>query len=183
MNLIEHLIYDVCYAVLCLCLSLVWETGWQIREEEGNSQRNNRDYNTQSTSGYQRRIHWEVDIWIRDWSFHPQSCQTIWSGISWWLELFEINGKWKKTFLSYMFMFLHAKGEFLKIRTLFQVRIFESHCGSLTQYGMKHMRAFANICNKGISKDEMEEACITASRSYDSGSWWPSNRGYSVWWW
>ncbi|KAH7686824.1 Peptidase C13 legumain protein [Dioscorea alata] len=60
------------------------------------------------------------------------------------------------------------------------VRIFESHCGSLTQYGMKHMRAFANICNKGISKDAMEEACITACRSYDSGSWWPSNRGYSV---
>ncbi|KAM0935084.1 putative legumain protein [Dioscorea sansibarensis] len=60
------------------------------------------------------------------------------------------------------------------------VRVFESHCGSLTQYGMKHMRAFANICNKGISKDAMEEACITACRSYGSGSWWPSNGGYSV---
>ncbi|VAI75144.1 unnamed protein product [Triticum turgidum subsp. durum] len=29
------------------------------------------------------------------------------------------------------------------------VRDFESQCGSLTQYGMKHMRAFTNIYNMG----------------------------------
>ncbi|XP_019156427.1 PREDICTED: vacuolar-processing enzyme beta-isozyme [Ipomoea nil] len=39
------------------------------------------------------------------------------------------------------------------------VRVFETHCGSLGQYGMKHMRAFANICNSNISEAAMEEAC------------------------
>lgn len=43
-----------------------------------------------------------------------------------------------------------------------QVNEFESHCGSLKQYGMKHMRAFANICNGGISNKEMEDACSGA---------------------
>ncbi|OIT37385.1 vacuolar-processing enzyme beta-isozyme, partial [Nicotiana attenuata] len=42
------------------------------------------------------------------------------------------------------------------------VRLFELHCGSLTQYGMKHMRAFANICNNGVSRDAMEEAFMAA---------------------
>ncbi|KAJ6326912.1 hypothetical protein OIU78_013908 [Salix suchowensis] len=42
------------------------------------------------------------------------------------------------------------------------VRRFETHCGSLTQYGMKHMRAFANICNGGVSQASMEEACFAA---------------------
>ncbi|AQK73110.1 Vacuolar processing enzyme 1 [Zea mays] len=41
------------------------------------------------------------------------------------------------------------------------VRIFESHCGSLTQYGMRHMRAFANIC-------------------YNSARWSPLAQGYSA---
>ncbi|KAL5202947.1 hypothetical protein ABZP36_013899 [Zizania latifolia] len=31
------------------------------------------------------------------------------------------------------------------------VRTFEAHCGSLGPYGMKHMRAFANICNAGVA--------------------------------
>ncbi|KAJ0482853.1 putative legumain protein [Helianthus annuus] len=30
------------------------------------------------------------------------------------------------------------------------VRTFETHCGSLTQYGMKHTRTFANACNNGV---------------------------------
>ncbi|ONK61017.1 uncharacterized protein A4U43_C08F25230 [Asparagus officinalis] len=60
------------------------------------------------------------------------------------------------------------------------VRVFESHCGSLTQYGMKHMRAFANICNKAISLKTMEEACISACGSYNSAKWSPLLHGYSA---
>ncbi|GAB4857040.1 hypothetical protein Ancab_014951 [Ancistrocladus abbreviatus] len=61
------------------------------------------------------------------------------------------------------------------------VRIFETHCGSLTQYGMKHMRAFANICNNDISKSDMEKACSAACRGYNLGGskWHPSSHGYS----
>ncbi|KAL5067687.1 hypothetical protein RYX36_018574 [Vicia faba] len=61
-----------------------------------------------------------------------------------------------------------------------RVRMFEAHCGSLTQYGMKHMRAFANICNSGISEDSMEEACMAACGGYDVGLLHPSNKGYSA---
>ncbi|OAY66880.1 Vacuolar-processing enzyme [Ananas comosus] len=60
------------------------------------------------------------------------------------------------------------------------VRIFESHCGSLTQYGMKHMRAFANICNSGVSADAMKGACVSACRGYNSIKWSPVSRGYSA---
>ena len=35
------------------------------------------------------------------------------------------------------------------------VRTFETHCGSLSQYGMKHMRSLANICNAGFKKETM----------------------------
>ncbi|XP_074341031.1 legumain-like [Apium graveolens] len=41
------------------------------------------------------------------------------------------------------------------------VKTFEMHCGKLTQYGMKHTRAFANMCNNGVTSFEMEEACMT----------------------
>ncbi|KAG4171566.1 hypothetical protein ERO13_A12G217900v2 [Gossypium hirsutum] len=61
------------------------------------------------------------------------------------------------------------------------VRLFETHCGSLTQYGMKHMRAFANICNSDVSQSSMEEACVAAcSSSHDPTQWHPSNHGYSA---
>ncbi|XP_048319871.2 legumain [Ziziphus jujuba] len=60
------------------------------------------------------------------------------------------------------------------------VRLFESHCGSLTQYGMKHMRAFANICNHGAFQDSLEEACLAACSGYDHGQLHPSNTGYSA---
>ncbi|XP_047331620.1 vacuolar-processing enzyme-like [Impatiens glandulifera] len=61
------------------------------------------------------------------------------------------------------------------------VRVFEMHCGSLTQYGMKHMRAFANICNSGVSKDAMEKACMGACSMKNSVKWHPSNiGGYSA---
>lgn len=68
----------------------------------------------------------------------------------------------------------------LKFGVALQVRVFETHCGSLTQYGMKHMRAFANICNNGVSEVSMEEACMAACGGYDAGHWHPSNRGYSA---
>lgn len=60
------------------------------------------------------------------------------------------------------------------------VQVFESHCGSLTQYGMKHMRAFANICNRDIPMNTMEEACISACGSYNSAMWSPLIHGYSA---
>ncbi|KAF9689474.1 hypothetical protein SADUNF_Sadunf01G0095900 [Salix dunnii] len=60
------------------------------------------------------------------------------------------------------------------------VRLFETHCGSLTQYGMKHMRAFANICNGGVSLASMEEACVTACSDRDAEEPHPSNQGYSA---
>ncbi|KAG9452417.1 hypothetical protein H6P81_005321 [Aristolochia fimbriata] len=60
------------------------------------------------------------------------------------------------------------------------VQVFESECGSLTQYGMKHMRAFANICNKGISKEAMKEACQEACSRSLSGSSNLFVRGHST---
>ncbi|KAI6702246.1 hypothetical protein NL676_011382 [Syzygium grande] len=59
------------------------------------------------------------------------------------------------------------------------VRVFETHCGSLTQYGMKHMRAFANICNGRVTRESMEEACASACGGH-GGLWHPSNLGYSA---
>ncbi|OEL34501.1 Vacuolar-processing enzyme beta-isozyme 1 [Dichanthelium oligosanthes] len=60
------------------------------------------------------------------------------------------------------------------------VRIFESHCGSLTQYGMKHMRAFANICNSGTPDIAMKHASISACGSYNSAKWSPLVQGHSA---
>ncbi|XP_051207852.1 vacuolar-processing enzyme beta-isozyme 1 [Lolium perenne] len=60
------------------------------------------------------------------------------------------------------------------------VRVFESHCGSLTQYGMKHMRAFANLCNNGVSEAEMKEASVSACDGYSSAKWNPLVLGHSA---
>ncbi|KAL6903423.1 hypothetical protein ACP4OV_004236 [Aristida adscensionis] len=60
------------------------------------------------------------------------------------------------------------------------VRVFESHCGSLTQYGMKYMRAFANICNNGASEKKMREASINACSSYNLAKWSPVTQGHSA---
>ncbi|XP_050229524.2 vacuolar-processing enzyme [Mercurialis annua] len=61
------------------------------------------------------------------------------------------------------------------------VRVFETHCGSLTQYGLKHMRAFANICNAGVSRASVEEACYAMCDWHDLGeSWLPTTQGYSA---
>nr|GLL23527.1 vacuolar-processing enzyme-like [Ipomoea trifida] len=42
------------------------------------------------------------------------------------------------------------------------VKIFEEHCGALGEYGRKHMRAFANICNNAISLAAMGKASMAA---------------------
>lgn len=60
------------------------------------------------------------------------------------------------------------------------VRTYEMHCGSLTQYGMKHMRAFANICNNGVTKAAMEKACVVACNGHDLGQWRPTEYSFSA---
>ncbi|GAB4837131.1 hypothetical protein Ancab_002042 [Ancistrocladus abbreviatus] len=42
------------------------------------------------------------------------------------------------------------------------VGIYKQHCGSLSRYGIKHMRAFANMCNAGVGKDQMAQALTNA---------------------
>ncbi|KAK9198461.1 hypothetical protein WN944_013645 [Citrus x changshan-huyou] len=56
------------------------------------------------------------------------------------------------------------------------VRVFETHCGLLTQYGMKHMRAFANICNSGVSQALMEETSEAACSGNELRQWHPAIR-------
>ncbi|XP_022872058.1 vacuolar-processing enzyme-like [Olea europaea var. sylvestris] len=60
------------------------------------------------------------------------------------------------------------------------VRSFETHCGSLSQYGMKHMRSIANICNAGIKQEQMAEASAQACASFPSSSWSSLHRGFSA---
>jgi len=49
------------------------------------------------------------------------------------------------------------------------VRAYERRCGPLAQYGMKHMRSLANICNVGVGEDSMakvaSQACATVAPS------------------
>ncbi|KAL3650766.1 hypothetical protein CASFOL_007169 [Castilleja foliolosa] len=60
------------------------------------------------------------------------------------------------------------------------VRTFETHCGSLSQYGMKHMRSIANICNAGVKREQMAEASAQACNSFPSNSWSSLHRGFSA---
>ncbi|GER48886.1 vacuolar-processing enzyme [Striga asiatica] len=60
------------------------------------------------------------------------------------------------------------------------VRTFETHCGSLSQYGMKHMRLVANICNAGIAKEQMAEASAQACVNFPSNPWSSLSRGFSA---
>ncbi|KAM0968193.1 hypothetical protein ACFX2I_016531 [Malus domestica] len=60
------------------------------------------------------------------------------------------------------------------------VRSFETHCGSLSQYGMKHMRSLANICNAGMTREQMAEASAQACVSAPSGRWSSLHRGFSA---
>ncbi|KAK6140882.1 hypothetical protein DH2020_025376 [Rehmannia glutinosa] len=61
-----------------------------------------------------------------------------------------------------------------------QVRTFETHCGSLSQYGMKHMRSIANICNAGVKREQMAEASAQACSSFPSNSWSSLHGGFSA---
>lgn len=60
------------------------------------------------------------------------------------------------------------------------VRTFESHCGSLSQYGMKHMRALANICNENISVDAMARVSAEACTQVPLGYFSSLQRGFSA---
>ncbi|XP_047049253.1 vacuolar-processing enzyme-like [Lolium rigidum] len=44
----------------------------------------------------------------------------------------------------------------------YMVRRFEERCGGLGQYGMKHMRSVANICNAGVREEAMDKAASQA---------------------
>ncbi|RWW18751.1 hypothetical protein GW17_00017239 [Ensete ventricosum] len=60
------------------------------------------------------------------------------------------------------------------------VRTFESHCGSLSQYGMKHMRSLANICNAGVSKETMAKVAAQACTAVPSNRWSSLHRGFTA---
>ncbi|KAI3505199.1 hypothetical protein L1887_27163 [Cichorium endivia] len=60
------------------------------------------------------------------------------------------------------------------------IRTYEAYCGSLTQYGMKHTRTFANMCNNGVTQEEMDEASKARCSSYSMGQWNPATVGYSA---
>jgi legumain len=45
---------------------------------------------------------------------------------------------------------------------------------------MKYTRAFANLCNNGVSKAEMKEASISACGGYNAAKWSPLVLGYSA---
>ncbi|KAG6739493.1 hypothetical protein POTOM_057091 [Populus tomentosa] len=60
------------------------------------------------------------------------------------------------------------------------VRTFETHCGSVSQYGMKHMRSLANLCNAGVGTEQMAEASAQACVSFPSGPWSTLHKGFSA---
>ncbi|GFP88051.1 vacuolar-processing enzyme gamma-isozyme [Phtheirospermum japonicum] len=60
------------------------------------------------------------------------------------------------------------------------VRTFESHCGSLSQYGMKYTRSLANICNAGVKTKQMAKASAQACTSIPSNRWSSLKEGFSV---
>ncbi|KAK1266352.1 hypothetical protein QJS04_geneDACA002519 [Acorus gramineus] len=60
------------------------------------------------------------------------------------------------------------------------VRSFEMHCGSLSQYGMKHMRSLANICNAGVKNEMMAEVSAQACVRVPPTPWSSVHRGFSA---
>ncbi|KAI0494150.1 hypothetical protein KFK09_024281 [Dendrobium nobile] len=60
------------------------------------------------------------------------------------------------------------------------IRIFETHCGSLSEYGMKHTRSFANICNAGISNETMTKVSAEVCSHIPSTRRSSLHRGFSV---
>ncbi|KAH0451879.1 hypothetical protein IEQ34_019178 [Dendrobium chrysotoxum] len=63
----------------------------------------------------------------------------------------------QKELLDIMTNCMHVDNSINLIRKLLfgSKKIFEMHCGSLSQYGMKHVSSIANICNVGISNEIM----------------------------
>ena len=41
-----------------------------------------------------------------------------------------------------------------------KVTTYEDHCGPLSSYGMKYTRAIANMCNAGVTADQMAAASV-----------------------
>uniref|UniRef100_A0A7N0TMG9 Legumain prodomain domain-containing protein n=1 Tax=Kalanchoe fedtschenkoi TaxID=63787 RepID=A0A7N0TMG9_KALFE len=60
------------------------------------------------------------------------------------------------------------------------VRTFETSCGPLSQYGMKHMRSIANICNAGITNEQMADASAQACVSIPAGPWSSLEKGFTA---
>ncbi|KAJ0940153.1 putative legumain protein [Helianthus annuus] len=60
------------------------------------------------------------------------------------------------------------------------VRTFETHCGSLSQYGMKHMRSIANLCNAGVTNEQMAAASSQACTAFPSNPWSSLSRGFTA---
>ncbi|KAL8244748.1 hypothetical protein R6Q59_011006 [Mikania micrantha] len=60
------------------------------------------------------------------------------------------------------------------------VRTFETHCGSLSQYGMKHMRAIANLCNSGVTNEQMADASSQACTTFPSNPWSSLSNGFTA---
>ncbi|KAJ3671182.1 hypothetical protein LUZ60_008608 [Juncus effusus] len=60
------------------------------------------------------------------------------------------------------------------------VRTFETYCGSLSQYGMKHMRSFANICNAGVKTEIMSKVASQACTAVPSNPWSSLHKGFTA---
>ncbi|XP_042447416.1 vacuolar-processing enzyme gamma-isozyme-like [Zingiber officinale] len=60
------------------------------------------------------------------------------------------------------------------------VRSFERYCGSLSQYGMKHMRKFANMCNAGVKAETMVKVSAEVCHTFPSNAWSSLRRGFSA---
>ncbi|KAL3746838.1 hypothetical protein ACJRO7_015736 [Eucalyptus globulus] len=60
------------------------------------------------------------------------------------------------------------------------VRTFETHCGSLSEYGLKYVRSFANMCNAGIQTEQMTEVSGEACARNPYGPWSSLSRGFSA---
>ncbi|KAG6505919.1 hypothetical protein ZIOFF_031232 [Zingiber officinale] len=60
------------------------------------------------------------------------------------------------------------------------VRTFERHCGSLSEYGMKHTRSLSNICNAGVDEETMAKVSAQACASIPANPWSSLQRGLSA---
>ncbi|PKU82542.1 Vacuolar-processing enzyme [Dendrobium catenatum] len=60
------------------------------------------------------------------------------------------------------------------------IQIFETHCGSLSDYGMKHTRSFANICNAGINNETMAKVSAEVCSHIPSTRRSSLHRGFSI---